>query len=71
MSNVPIIYSPLFIMKNKFTDKKSKNLKNHNLNIEKYHKAEAQFFKSPEFWFKMNKDLQIVNFRTEDVMGYH
>lgn len=57
MSNVPIIYSPLFIMKNKFKEKKGKNLKDHKLKIEDYRKAERQYFKSPEFWFKMNKDL--------------
>lgn len=68
--NEPIIYAPLFLMK-KSLESKIKNTKTLKKNFEDYKKAQPQFFKAPDFWFKMNKDLQVINFRLEDVDGYN
>ncbi len=65
-SNNPSIYSPLFIMKKFFAiqspkDKFQPNLKNYTV-----HKPVV--FRAPEHFFKKNRNLSVMNFRTEDIM---
>ena len=66
----PSIFSPIFIMKTAYTDPmKEKNLED-KINADEYkYGAKKQIFKAPEYWFRKNKNLAVMNFRLEDELG--
>lgn len=62
----PCIYAPLFIMKNDYKYK-GQTTKPKNLNEADYkNRAKHQHFAAPEYWFRKNKNLSVMNFRLED-----
>lgn len=70
-SSDPCIYSPIYILKKTFrgTEEESKGKKVVNENISKYKTKKAQFFRAPDYWFKKNKNLSVMNFKLEDHFG--
>ena len=37
--------------------------------LSKYRQNKPKFFSAPEYWFKKNKNLSVMNFKLEDQMG--
>ena len=37
--------------------------------LSKYRQNKPKFFTAPEYWFKKNKNLSVMNFKLEDQMG--
>lgn len=59
----PCIYSPLFIMKKEYRYK-GEVRKPLNINEADYtNRAKHQHFPAPEYWFRKNKNLNVMNFR--------
>ena len=66
-SDNPCIYSPLFVLKEKDFDLKGVSRPaSLSQNISDYHFKKMQIFKAPEYWFKKNMNLSVMNFRLED-----
>jgi hypothetical protein len=64
--NDPCIYSPLFIMK-KILKGGKKPRWMENINESEFENREkVQIFHPPEYWFKKNRNLDLLNFRLED-----
>ncbi len=37
--------------------------------VSKYQHKKPKFFSAPEYWFKKNKNLSVMNFKLEDHFG--
>jgi hypothetical protein len=37
--------------------------------VSKYRQSKPKFFSAPEYWFKKNKNLSVMNFKLEDQLG--
>jgi hypothetical protein len=60
----PCIYCPLFVLKEKDFDIQGVNKPgNISQNPSDYHFAKMKIFKAPEYWFKKNMNLSVMNFR--------
>jgi hypothetical protein len=35
----------------------------------RYHQKKPKFFTAPDYWFKKNKNLSVMNFKLEDNFG--
>lgn len=67
-ANCPCVYSPLFILKEKDFDLKSVERPTRlSQNMCDYHMKRMQIFRAPEYWFKKNINLSVMNFRLEDL----
>lgn len=65
-SHQPCIFCPLFVMKKVYQH--AKNPKWARGINEKDYKSQKiiQFFHAPDYWFRKNRNLDVVNFRLED-----
>ena len=66
-SDLPSIYAPLFILKKSFNIKNPK-VKNIHPNFKSYKSTKPVVFRAPDYWFKKNKNLSVMNFKIEDVV---
>ena len=67
-SDNPSIYSPLFIMKKSFNLKNSKGkmlFRNDSAHLKE---KGVVIFRAPEYWFKKNQKLSVMNFKPEDIL---
>ena len=67
-SELPSIYAPLFILKKSFNFKnpKAKHVPSRQAN----HKlTKPVVFRAPEYWFRKNRNLSVMNFRLSDVIS--
>ena len=65
-SDNPCIYCPLFVLKEKDFDLKGVNKPgNISQNAKDYVFARTKLFRAPEYWFKKNMNLSVMNFRLE------
>ena len=63
----PSIYAPLFILKKSFNVKKGK--KNRQKQKDSEYKAfKPTLFRAPDYFFRKNRNLSIMNFRLEDML---
>jgi len=63
----PCIYCPLFVLKEKDFDIKGVNKPgNISQNPSDYSFAKMKIFRAPEYWFKKNMNLSVMNFRLEE-----
>lgn len=68
-SDNPSIYSPLFIMKKSFNLKNSKSKINFGRDSSKVKEQTLAIFRAPEYWFKKNQKLSVMNFKAEDMIS--
>lgn len=59
----PCIYSPLFVLKKDFNLKSVARPRNLSDDLKNYKSKRLQIFKAPEYWFKKNLNLSVMNFR--------
>ena len=64
----PSVYSPLFVMKSDYPEIKEENLAG-KIDMGDYTLNKKHIFKAPEYWFRKNKNLEVMNFRLEDGIG--
>lgn len=70
-SDNPCVYSPLFVLKEKDFDLKSVARPTRlSQNLSDYQMKRIQIFRAPEYWFKKNLNLSVMNFRLEDGMEH-
>lgn len=65
--DLPSIYAPLFIMKKSFNFKNPK-AKNIHPNFKTYKATKPVVFKAPDYWFRKNRNLSVMNFKLEDMI---
>ena len=68
----PCIYAPIFLLKKdlKVEDNKSMSKVPEEMkDASKYRQNKPKFFSAPEYWFKKNKNLSVMNFKLEDQLG--
>ena len=70
-SENPCIYSPLFVLKKEFSLKGVARPRNLSEDLKHYRAKRLQVFKAPEYWFKKNMNLSVMNFRLEDGLEHH
>lgn len=57
-------------MKSNFSEKIDPRSVKNKINLEEYTMgAKKQIFKAPEYWFRKNKNLEVMNFRLDDGVG--
>lgn len=64
VSNVPIIISPIFVMK-KYIEGQSQKPK-INYDNSKYKEQKIKTFRAPDYVFQKNDNLSVCNFKDED-----
>jgi hypothetical protein len=63
-SDNPCIYSPLFLLKEKdFGLERVTKPTNISQNASDYQMSKMKIFRAPEYWFKKNMNLSVMNFR--------
>ena len=65
--DLPSIYAPLFILKKSFNFKNPK-AKNVHPNFNAYTSNKPVVFRAPEYWFRKNRNLSVMNFKLEDIV---
>lgn len=65
----PSIYAPLFVLKKSFNLKNSskRNAKNKYKDSD-YQAERPTLFRAPDYWFKKNRNLSVMNFRFDDII---
>ena len=63
----PCVYAPVFILKEKLTAPSNNKPGSLEEDLFKYKKKRGQVFKAPEYWFKKNMNLSVMNFRLDDM----
>ena len=67
-AELPSIYAPLFILKKSFNFKKPKaNYVPSKSNV--HNTTKPVIFRAPDYWFRKNRNLSVMNFRLEDMMS--
>jgi hypothetical protein len=66
-SEIPSIYAPIFVLKKSFNFKKPNSSKVHP-NFRSYTTSKPVIFRAPEYWFRKNKNLSVMNFKLEDLI---
>jgi len=66
-SDTPSIYAPLFIIKKSFNFKSPKSKKVHP-NYKSYKGNKPVIFRAPDYWFRKNKNLSVMNFKLDDMI---
>ena len=67
-SNNPSIYSPIFILKKSFNLKSSKTKPTFSRDIAHAKQKPSVIFRAPEYWFKKNRKLSVMNFKPDDML---
>jgi hypothetical protein len=67
-SENPSIYAPLFILKKSFS-LKSPVTRNIHPNSTVYKTTKPVLFRAPEYWFRKNRNLSVMNFKLEDMVS--
>lgn len=65
--DLPSIYAPLFILKKSFNFKNPK-VKNVHPNFNAYNATKPVVFRAPDYWFRKNRNLSVMNFKIEDMI---
>lgn len=65
--DLPSIYAPLFILKKSFNFK-NPNVKNVHPNFNAYNSAKPVVFRAPDYFFRKNRNLSVMNFKIEDMI---
>lgn len=60
--DLPSIYAPLFVLKKSFNFKTAKT-KNVHPNFSAYTTTKPVVFRAPDYWFRKNRNLSVMNFR--------
>jgi hypothetical protein len=63
----PSIYAPLFVLKKSFTQK-NPNAKKVHPNFRTYTSNRPVVFRAPEYWYRKNKNLSVMNFKVDDLV---
>ena len=66
-SDVPSIYAPLFVLKKSFTQK-NPNVKKVHPNFRSYTSNKPVVFRAPDYWYRKNKNLSVMNFKVDDLV---
>lgn len=65
---MPSIYAPLFILKKSFVLKNSVTKQIQN-DPKIYKTTKPVVFRAPDYFFRRNKNLTVMNFRVEDMIS--
>ena len=66
-TDVPSIYAPLFVLKKSFTQK-NPNVKKVHPNFKSYTSNKPVVFRAPDYWYRKNKNLSVMNFKVDDLV---
>ena len=66
-SDVPSIYAPVFVLKKSFTQK-NPNVKKVHPNFRSYTSNKPVVFRAPDYWYRKNKNLSVMNFKVDDLV---
>lgn len=66
-SDNPCVYAPLFILKRDLSVEANNRPAGLSEELCDYKRKRLQVFKAPEYWFKKNMNLSVMNFRLEDM----
>jgi hypothetical protein len=64
----PSIYAPIFILKKSFV-LKSPVVNNIKFDPKVYRTTKPVVFRAPDYFFKRNRNLSVMNFRVEDIVN--
>lgn len=63
----PCVYAPLFVLKRELDAPSNDRPGGLSEEWKDYRRKRPQVFKAPEYWFKKNQNLSVMNFRLEDM----